>query len=67
MLEEIDSFLTEHLKTKFSRVYPPKLKHDYIIRIEMAESQDLMWEADDKFIPKYIPGDLKWYEKGNLV
>ena len=31
LLEEIDNFLTEHLKTKFSRVYPPKLKHDYII------------------------------------
>ena len=37
LLEEINNFLTEHLETKFSRVYPPKLifstrlKHDYII------------------------------------
>ena len=32
----------------------------------MAESHDLTWEADNKFIPKYIPGDLKWYEKDGL-
>ena len=37
LLEEIDNFLTEHLETKFSRVYPPKsifstrLQYDYII------------------------------------
>ena len=33
----------------------------------MTESHDLTLEADNKFIPKYIPGDLKWYEKGSLV
>ena len=32
----------------------------------MTESHDLTLEADNKFIPKYIPGDLKWYEKGGL-
>ena len=37
LLEEINNFLTEHLETKFSRVYPPKLifstrlQYDYII------------------------------------
>ena len=37
LLEEIDNFLSEHLETKFTRVYPPKLifskmwKHNYII------------------------------------
>ena len=32
----------------------------------MAKSNDLTWEADNNFIPKYIPGDLKWYEKDGL-
>ena len=32
----------------------------------MAESHDLTWEADSKFIPKYIPENLKWYEKDGL-
>ena len=32
----------------------------------MAESNDLSWEATNNFIPKYIPGDLKWYEKDGL-
>ena len=32
----------------------------------MAESDDLTQEADNNFIPKYIPGDLKWYEKDGL-
>ena len=32
----------------------------------MAESNYLNWEADNNFIPKYIPGDLKWYEKDGL-
>ena len=32
----------------------------------MAESHDLTWEADNKFISKYIPVDLKWYEKDGL-
>ena len=34
LLQEIDSFLTEHIKQKFTSVNPPKstrLKHDYII------------------------------------
>ena len=32
----------------------------------MAESNYLIWEADDNFIPQYIPGNLKWYEKDGL-
>ena len=32
----------------------------------MAESNDLTWEADNNFIPKYIPGNLKRYEKDGL-
>ena len=32
----------------------------------MTESHDLTLEADNKFIPKYIPEDLKWYEKDRL-
>ena len=32
----------------------------------MAESNDLTCEADNNFIPKYIPGDLRWYEKDGL-
>ena len=32
----------------------------------MAESNDFTWEADNNFIPKYIPADLKWYEKDGL-
>ena len=32
----------------------------------MAESNDLTWEMDNDFIPKYIPDNLKWYEKGRI-
>ena len=32
----------------------------------MAESTDLTWESDNCLIPKYIPGDLKWYERDGL-
>ena len=32
----------------------------------MAESNDLTWEMDNDFIPKYIPDNLKWYEKDGL-
>ena len=32
----------------------------------MAESNDLILEATNTFIPKYIAGDLKWYEKDGL-
>ena len=37
-LNSVDLFLTEHLRSEFKQVYPPKLvisakwKHDYIIR-----------------------------------
>ena len=32
----------------------------------MAESNVLNWEATNNFIPKYIPGNLKWYGKDGL-
>ena len=47
LLEEIGCFLSKHLSTKFISVFPPKLICS-------------TWQADNKFIPKYIPNDLKW-------
>ena len=32
----------------------------------MAESSELTWEHDNVFIPKYVPQNLKWYEKDGL-
>ena len=32
----------------------------------MAESNQLSWEVDNTFIPKYAPDNLKWYEKDGL-
>ena len=32
----------------------------------MAESNQLTWEVDNTFIPKYAPNNLKWYEKDGL-
>ena len=32
----------------------------------MAESNQLLWEVDNTFIPKYTPNNLKWYEKDGL-
>ena len=32
----------------------------------MAESNDLTWEMDNVFIPKYVPDNLKWHEKDGL-
>ena len=32
----------------------------------MAESSELTWENDNVFIPKYVPQNLKWYEKDGL-
>ena len=76
LLEEFDCFLREHLSTKFIFVFPPKLiystkwKHNYIIykKIDKDSSSknDLTWQVDSKFIPKYIPNDLKWYKKDGL-
>ena len=43
-----------------------KWKHDYIISKKMAESNDLTWETDNVFIPKYVPDNLKWHEKDGL-
>ena len=31
-----------------------------------SSKDDLKQEVDNKFIPKYIPNDLKWYEKDGL-
>ena len=76
LLTEIDNFLNGHLSDTFISINPPKLifstrsKHDYIVSRKklkaMAELNDLTWEADNIFIPKYIPGDLKWYKKDGL-
>ena len=65
LLEEVENFLNEHLPNKFISIFPPKLiystkwKHDYIISKKMAK-------FDNKFIPKYVPNDLKWYERDRL-
>ena len=32
----------------------------------MAESNNMTWEFDSKFIPPYISKDLKWYERDGL-
>ena len=32
----------------------------------MAESSELTWEYNNVFIPKYVPQNLKWYEKDGL-
>ena len=32
----------------------------------MAESNQLTWEVDKNFIPKYMPNNLKWFEKDGL-
>ena len=66
LLDEVDCFLNEHLPNKFISVFPPKLilttkwKHDYIVNKIMA------FRNDKTFIPKYVPNDLKWYEKDGL-
>ena len=75
-LEEVDCFLNEPLWNKFVCAFPPKLihstkwKHDYIIYKKMAKNvtskNDLTWEVDIKLIPKFVPNDLKWYERDGL-
>ena len=32
----------------------------------MAESSELTWEYNNVFILKYVPQNLKWYEKDGL-
>ena len=32
----------------------------------MAESNELTWEMDNVFVPKYVPNNLKWYKKDGL-
>ena len=32
----------------------------------MAESNQLTWEVENTFVPKYTPNNLKWYEKDGL-
>ena len=65
LLEEVENLLNEHLPNKFISIFPPRLiystkwKHDYIISKKMAK-------FDNKFIPKYVPDDLKWYERDGL-
>ena len=71
-LQEIDCFLNEHLENKLTSVYPPKFinstkwKHGCIISKKMAESNELTCQMNNVFIPKYVPDNLKWYEKDGL-
>ena len=33
----------------------------------MAESNnELIWESDNVFVPKYVPKNLKWFERDGL-
>ena len=32
----------------------------------MTSTNQLIWEVDNTFIPKYMPNNLKWYEKHGL-
>ena len=32
----------------------------------MIESNQLTWKVDNTFIPKYMPNNLKWYERDGL-
>ena len=77
LLTKIDNFLNEHLSDTFIYINPSKLifstrwKHDYIVSRKKKcnsddESKDLTREVDNNFIPKYVPGNLKWYEKDGL-
>ena len=68
LLEKIDLFVNEHLREKFSSNNFPKLIHstkwkfDYIVCRKKIMAEKL----DNQFIPKYIPSDLKWYERDGL-
>ena len=73
LLQEIGNFLSEHLPDKFTSIFPPRLinstkwKFDYLISSKkMAESNQLTWKVDKNFIPKYMPNNLKWFEKDGL-
>ena len=33
---------------------------------DITSKNDLTWEVDNKFIPKFLPNDLKWYERDGL-
>ena len=77
LLTKIDNFLNEHLSDTFIYINPSKLifstrwKHDYIVSRKKKcnsddESKDLTREVDNNFIPKYVSGNLKWYEKDGL-
>ena len=33
---------------------------------DITSKNDLTWEVDNKFIPKCVPNDLKWYERDGL-
>ena len=65
LLEEVENSLNEHLPNKFISIFPLKLtystkwKCDYIISKEMAKFYN-------KFIPKYVPDDLKLFERDGL-
>ena len=33
---------------------------------DSTSKNHLTWEVDDKLIPKFVPNDLKWYERDGL-
>ena len=33
---------------------------------DICSKNDLTWEVDNKFIPKYIPNDLNWHKRDGL-
>ena len=65
LLDELDFFLNEYLPHQFISVFPPKLIHStkWIKRII---NKRMAFRNDNKYIPKYVPNDLKWYEKDGL-
>ena len=68
LLEQVTSFLDEHIPNKFSSNFPKlihstKWKFDYILarkKLMMAK------KIDNTYIPKFVPNNLPWYERNGL-
>ena len=73
-MNTIDKFLSEHLQSEFQKVDPPKLvisakwKHDYIVRSRNGwiKRCSNTWQYDNKFVPIFVPDNLKWFERDLL-